>query len=260
MRRLLAALILLTATGCSGPLVRNAPDVDAPADFPGHTAEQIAYQLDAGAQDLRSFRSEGRFEIESPPISQGVGISIRASLTDSLYAKLRGPLSIEVARMLITADSILAHDKLNNKFYYGPLAVADRYVPGGGEPGLLARTLLGIIAPSVTESTTVEADSQYYFVAVLDVAGSVREHWTVDPALWRVVQMEERTADGVVLVRRTFSSFDVVDQVVVPRHVELSSPADSITITIEHEQLTLNPDPLTFPFSRPRDVESIPLE
>ncbi|MCH7639955.1 MAG: DUF4292 domain-containing protein [Bacteroidetes bacterium] len=260
MPRLLAALILLTAAGCSGPLVRNAPDVQAPAGFPGHTAEQIAYQLATQAPAIRAFRSEGRLHIESPTISQGVGISIRASLADSLYAKLRGPLSVEVARTLITADSILAHDKLNHKFYYGPLAVMDRYVPGAGEPGLLAKTLLGMIVPTVTESTTVEADSQYYYLSMMDAAGHLRERWTVDPALWRVVRMEERASDGSILTRRTFSSFDVVDDVVLPRHVELSSPTEGITVSIEHQQLTVNPDPLTFPFSRPRDVEFIPLE
>ena len=260
MPRLLAALLLLTAAGCSGPLVRNAPNVDAPADFPGHTAEQIAYQLATGANDIHSFRSEGRLHIESPTFSQGVGVSIRASLADSLYTKLRGPLSIEIARTLITADSILAHDKLNHKFYYGALTVMDRYVPGAGEPGLLAKTLLGLIVPTVTESTTVEADSQYYYVSVMDAAGHVRERWTVDPALWRVVRMEERAADGTVMTSRAFSSFDVVDDVVLPRHVVLSSAAEGITISIEHRQLTVNPDPLTFPFSRPRDVEFIPLE
>ena len=260
MPRLLAALILLTAAGCSGPLVRNAPDVEAPADFPGHTAEQIAYQLATQAPDIRAFRSEGRLHIESPTISQGIGVSIRASLADSLYAKLRGPLSLDVGRTLITADSILAHDKLNHKFYYGPLEVMDRYVPGAGEPGILAKTLLGMIAPTVTESTMVEADSQFYYVSVMDAAGHIREHWTVDPALWRVVRMEERATDGTVVTSRAFSSFDVVDDFVLPRHVELSSPAEGITITIEHRQLTMNPDPLTFPFSRPRDVELIPLE
>ena len=233
---------------------------NAPADFPTHTAEQIVYQLAAEIPEIRSFRSDGRLHIESPDISQGIGVSIRASLADSLYAKLRGPLSIEVAVVLITADSILAHDKLNHKYYYGSLAMADQFVAGADEPGLLARTLLGLIVPSVTETTTVVADSQYYYLEISDPAGSPREFWTIDPALWRVVDMHEQSHDGTILARRAFSSFDVVDEMVIPRTVELSSPAQQISVTVEHQQLTLNPHDLTFPFSRPRDVTLAPLD
>ncbi len=260
MRRLLASVLLLTFAGCSGPLVRNAPDADAPADFPNHTVQQIAYQLAAQQPQVRTFRSEGRLEIETQQISQGAGISIRASLADSVYAKLRGPLNIEVGRALVTADSILAHDKLRRKYYFGPLAVTDRYVAGSGEPGLLAQTLVGLIVPTVTEAMTVDAADQYYHLSVKDGAGHLRQHWTIDPALWRVIRMEERASDGTVLTSRVFSSFDTVNNIVIPRTVELSSPSRGITITVEHQQLTLNPSSITYPFSRPRDVEFISLE
>ncbi len=260
MPRILAALLLFSAAGCSGPLVRNAPNADAPADFPNHTVEQVVYRLAAGTAGIRSFRSEGRLNVESHNISQGVGVSIRASLVDSLYAKLRGPLNIEVAVTLITADSILAHDKLNRDFYYGPLRVADRYVPGADKPGLLARTLLGLIVPLVDENTNLNADGHFYYITKLDESGRIRERWAIDPAIWRVTRMEEFSADGTVITRRSFSSFDTVNAVVLPRTVELSSPARGITISIEHQQLTLNPIPLTYPFSRPRDVEFIRLE
>ncbi len=258
--RLLAILAFFGAAGCSGPLVRNAPLANAPAYFPNHTAEQVAYQLALGMPNIRSFRSEGRLHIQSPTISQGVGVSIRASLADSLYAKLRGPLNIEVAVALVTADSILAHDKLNRKLYFGSLAVADRYVAGADEPGLLARTLLGMVKPLVAEHTTIDADSQFYFLRMTDSAGRLRELWTVDPALWRVVAVEERGPDGAVQTRRVFTSFDTVDGVVLPRGVELSSPSRQISITVEHQQLTLNPANLSFPFSRPRDVSRVRLE
>src|SRR5690606_32975141 len=104
----------LGTAGCSGPLVRNAPDASAPADYPHHTAEQIVYQVQTATAGLTAFRSEARVRIESPRLSQRVGASIRASLADSLTASLRGPLSLNVGRALVTADSFFAVDLLNN--------------------------------------------------------------------------------------------------------------------------------------------------
>src|SRR5690606_28731887 len=151
MRRALTTLCLLSAAygaaGCSGPLVRNAPDAAAPADFPHHTAEQIVYRLTEAAAGVARFRTDARAACETPEGTQRVGASLRARVADSVYASLRGPLGITVGRGLVTADSFFAYDQLNARFYLGPLAVADAYVPGAGAPGALGHTLLGLLVP-----------------------------------------------------------------------------------------------------------------
>lgn len=251
---------LMFLAGCSsGNLVRNAPDATAPADFPNHTAEQIIWQLASRDSLIGSYRSDGRLHVDSPEMSQGIGMSVRASMVDTLYAQLRGPLALDVGRALVTGDSIFAHDKLNRKFYYGALSTVENYVPGGGAPGLLSRTLIGAIYPTLTEgaTVTVESDSLLYRVTV---TGLVIQRWVIDPSVWRVVSMEELSPTGEVRTSRAFAEFDVIDQLVLPRHVTLSSPMDNLTVTMEHRNLTVNPEELSYPFSRPRDVEKIRLE
>jgi hypothetical protein len=263
MRYALSVLGLLSTVywtaGCSGPLVRNAPDAEAPADFPHHTAEQIVYQLTAATAGVGTYRSEARVEVETPEGSQGVSASLRARVADSVYAALRGPLGINVGRGLATADSFFAHDQLGNRFYLGPLATADAYVPGAGEPGALGRTLLGLLVPDPAVAWEIRADSASY-VLTSPPSGSPRLQYVVDPALWRVTALEETGPDGAVVTRRLFSAFDVVDGVVVPRRVLLAAPRDGLAVTVEHRQLTLNPEALDFPFRRPDDAEVIRLE
>ena len=262
MRHTRSALGLLTAAlwfaGCSGPLVRNAPDAEAPADFPNHSAAQIIQHVTAATNGVAAFSSEARVEIESPSLSQGVGASLRASLTDSVYASLRGPFSISVGRGLVTADSFFAYDRLNRRFYLGTLGTADRYVPGAGEPGVLARTLIGHLVPEIEVPWQVTPTAAMY---VLNEPGTAyRRRCTVDPALWRVTAYEELAPNGTVLSRRTFSAFDVIEGRVAPRQIILASPPDGLEVTIEHQRLTLNPEELTFPFQRPSDVETIRLD
>jgi len=265
MRRFLPALCLLTSAlwmaGCSGPLVRNAPDADAPADFPNHTAAQIVQQLAQAAASVAAFRSEARVDFETPGGGQRVGASLRARVADSVYASLRGPLGIHVGRGLVTADSFFAHDQLNGRLYLGPLAAADAYVPGAGEPGALGHTLLGLLVPDPTVPWEVRADTAVYVLTEPAVAtGQIRRRFVVDPALWRVTALEEVGPGGAVLTRRLFSAFDVVDGVVVPRRVVLAAPLDTLAVTVEHRQLTLDPAGLEITFRRPTDAEVIRLE
>lgn len=257
MPRFLLALLVVLG-GCSGPLVRNAPDVDAPADFPNHTAEQIVYHVTAALPAVTTYRSEARISIEGPDFSQRVGASLRARLADTLYASLRGPFSIAVGRGLVTADSFFAFDQLNGTLYVGALAVAERYAPGAGTPGALAQTLLGFVAPEPEVAWQVAPDSATYVLT--EPGEGLRRRYTVDPALWRVTRFEELLPDGALLTVRTFSAFDVVEEVIVPRRVTLASPLDQTELTVEHQQVRLDPESLSFPFSPPSDAEVVVLE
>lgn len=256
MRRVLLALLVLLAAGCSGPLVRNAPDGEAPSDFPNHSAPEIVRLIEASTRGIDTYRSEARLRIQSPEVSQSVGASLRANVADTLTASLRGPLSLNVGRTLVTADSFFAVDQLNNRYLYGSLGVAERFVPGSGRPGALAQNLLGLIVPAVATPWTVSTDSSLY---VLTEPGGQRQY-RIDPSVWRVVQLDERDPDGHLLTRRVFEAFDVIDERVVPRRVVLTSITADSEVTVEHQRLTLNPDGLTFRFSVPSDAERIPLD
>lgn len=250
---------VLWTTGCAGPLVRNAPDADAPADFPYHTAAQIVYRLTAATAGVAAYRSEARVEVETPNGDQGISASLRVRVADSVFAALRGPLGLNVGRGLVTADSFLAHDLLNGRFYLGPLTAADAYVPGAGEPGALGRTLLGFLVPDGSVAWEVQADSVSYVLTEPE-AGGVRRRYVVDPALWRVTALDEVDADGTVLTRCLFSAFDVVDGIIISRRVVLTAPPEGLAVTVEHRQLTLNPTALDLSFRRPSDAEVIRLE
>lgn len=263
MRRLLTVLGLLAtaswAAGCSGPLVRNAPDASAPSDFPNHTAEQVVYQLAQAADAVQAFASESRVAFEAPEGGQSIGASLRARLADSVYATLRGPLGINVGRGLVTADSFFAYDQLGSRFYLGPLAIADAYVPGAGTPGALGHTLLGLLVPDTAVPWEVHADSSAYVLTEPGPDG-LRRRYFVDPALWRVTALEEYGPDNDLLTRRTFTAFDIVDGVALPRRIMLEAPRDGLTVTIEHRRLALDPDALSLSFRRPDEAEVIRLE
>jgi hypothetical protein len=258
---LLTSLLLLA--GCaSGPLVRDAPELAAPASFPNHSAAQIVALMAATAEadSLTAFSSQSRVKIRTPQRNAELSATIRQRAADTLWASARGPLSIEVARARVTPDSFAVHDKLRGRLYVGSSAAAARFLPAPVDTRDLFATLLGTIYPNgETARWTARADSlpsgeRYY--TLLDPEG--RHLFVVDPAMWRTVRYEGY-ADGRLIDERTFSAFDRIDGRILPRRIEIRNPEEDAGLTIEHRKLTLNPPTLAFPFS-PGDADVRPLD
>jgi hypothetical protein len=256
----LCVICLLVAAGCSsGPLVRDAPDLVAPAAFPNHSAAQVLALMAATAEadSLTAFSSQANVAIRTPDRSAELSATIRQRAADTLWASARGPLSIEVARARATPDSFAVHDKLRGRLYVGSNGAATQFLPAPVDTRELFATLLGTLRPDGTGAGwTVTADSlpnsdgaRFYTLA--DADG--RHVFVIDPATWRTVRYEGY-ADGVLVDERAFSAFDRIDGRILPRRISIRNPQENAALTIEHRRLTLNPERLAFPFS-PGDAE-----
>ncbi len=266
IRPLAVLLALVVLGGCShGPLVRDAPDAGPVRGFPDHTAPQIVAAVAASAGRVHAAAVDGRMTFEQDGRSQDATFSLRArfagTASDSVTLIVRGPLGIEGARGVVTADSLLAADRLHRILYVGPVAAVERYVPGGGSPAQLARAALGLLVPDTTATWTVTpvqtpAESRYVLRAPLPGGG--RREVTVDPALWRVVRVQDVRADGAVVGEQEVTDFDQVDGVVVPRRVR--AVGGGVEVRLEHRSITLAPGDLRLRFRRPDGYETVRLE
>ena len=266
MRTLLFGLTaLLFVAGCaSGPLVRDAPDLITPAEFPNHTPTQIVALMSAQADSdsLVAFSSQVKVEVRSPERNADLSATIRQRAADTLWATARGPFGIEVARARATPDSFAVHDKLNDRLYIGATAAAAAFRPTPVGTDELFATFLGALRPNGSVSDwTVRAvtlpgsDGERYYT-LADTDG--RRVFVVDPATWRTVRYEGY-ADGVLVDERTFSAFDQIDGRILPRRVEIRNPQAGTGLTIEHRKLSLNPTALAFPFSPGNaEIERVP--
>ncbi len=248
---LLCCTAFLFVAGCSsGPLVRNAPDLAAPAEFPNHSAEQVLALMaaTAAADSITAFSSQAEIKVRTPDRDADLSATIRQRAADTLWASARGPLSIEVARALATPDSFKVLDKLHDRLYLGPVSAAAAFLPVSFSTAELFATLLGTLRPT-SEGWMIRATGEAY---QLTDAQATRV-FTVDPASWRTVRYQG-FVDGVLYDERTFSAFDVIDGRILPRRVEVWNPQSEARLTIEHRKLTLNPPTLAFPFS-PGDAD-----
>lgn len=249
----------LLVAGCSsGPLVRDAPELATPAEFPNHSAAQIVALMSAqaGADSLMAFSSQAKVAVRTPDRNADLSATIRQRAADTLWATARGPFGIEVARARATPDSFAVHDKLNDRLYIGSTAAAAAFLPTPVDTRELFATLLGSLRPNgsvvdwAVRVDSLSASGERYYT-LSDATG--RHIFVVDPSTWRTVRYEGYV-DGVLIDERTFSAFDRIDGRILPRRVEIRNPQAETGLTIEHRRLSLNPVDLSFPFS-PGDAE-----
>jgi len=259
-----ALLLIVLALGAIGCAPRPALDVGpAPGGvaFPDHTAAQVLAEAEAVAarDSLLAFASQARLVIRSPRQNADATATIRQRGADTLWASVRGPLNLEVARALFTPDSFRVHDRFRNQLLVGPAEAAQRLFPGPVGPEEVFRTLTGTLTPDpgvrwIVNAGTVDGQQAYWLTAP-----DARARMALSPATWRVLRYERLGPDGRVVDARRFSDFAPVDGRVLPQTIVLNNPAEALEVTIEHRRLTLNPSPLEFPFT-PGTARRVPFE
>lgn len=256
MRRLALALafpLALLAAGCSsGSQVGGAVD----ANFPNHTAAEILTILGQQVPTVERFTAESDADVRTPQRSGSVGTSLRGT-ADSVLVQVRATLGIDVARVLVTADSFHVAASVNDRYYYGPVAVAEQYLPGASSLEGLKANLLGLVRPDPARTWSVlVVDSTY----VLSSVGETTLRYTVDPRIWRVTDYRETTSEGHELVRGTFSRFAEVNGTVVARRVELVSGVYDSAVRFDHDRIDLQPAQVRIRFVVPADYGRRPLQ
>jgi hypothetical protein len=249
VRTRLSLLILLAAlaAGCATAPITAEPPPDA--TYPHHSLEQILFAMEdvASRDSLLAYSSQARLAMRSPEQNADGTATIRQRGGDTLWASVRGPLNIEVARALVTADSFHFHDRLRNRLYLGPAEAAQQLFPGPADTHEAFRSITGTLLPDPSvrwyvNASTVDGHDVYWLTAP-----DGRLRIAVDPRVWRV-RRYERLAAGAVVDRRLYGEFSDVDGRVLPHSIELSDPSSATFLNLEHRRLTLNPPTLAFPF------------
>ena len=254
---LVALAVLLGGCITTGPLVTDAPTGEA-AGYPNHTVAQIVAAVDASVAPVLSVAADGDLRVEQNGSDQSASFSLRTRLEDSTTVVVRGPLGITVGRALVTRDSVLFANSLQDELVIGPLSAADRIVPGASADARVVRAALGLLVPEADVAWSLSAQDGLYQLTGRLPGGTGSRAYTIDPALWRVVRVLEFGADGRQAGLQEASAFDTVDGVVLPRQVRLEGAGT--TVSLEHRRLEVNPADLRLRFVRPEGYDVIEIE
>ncbi|PIQ61232.1 MAG: hypothetical protein COV99_09660 [Bacteroidetes bacterium CG12_big_fil_rev_8_21_14_0_65_60_17] len=228
-----------------------------PAGYPDHTLEEVLSRLPDMPAEFQEIAAEASVHVASPEESGRFTARIAWRRADSMLVRVRFPLGIEGARVLITPDSAYVWDRIEKTLIVGtptsieavlPVAVAGTDLvalatgfirPGGSAVGDGAGRDGGTLDPA---AWSLRADSLHYELSRKD--GS--ERLLVDPARWRVVYAEYRNSDGRIREQRWYAAFAEMGGYLVPRRVSVSQPLEDTRILMSLSRFNTQPDRLSF--------------
>ncbi len=279
VRRLLPVLLVLAgmlgAVVLSGCRALSPPGASLPADdgstrmpaaYPDHSLEDVLSRIPDLPHAFQEITAEASVNVASPEESGRFTARIAWRRDDSMLVRIRFPLGVEGARVLITPDSAYVWDRIEKTLIVGtpssieavlPVAVAGTdlvaLATGFVRPGAGGAQASGAQASGAQDGSeradpldpttwTLRADSLHYELTRTD--GS--ERLLVDPSRWRVVYAEYRNSEGHIFEQRWYTAFADLGGMLVPRRVSVSQPLRDARIIMSLSRFDTSPGHLSF--------------
>lgn len=249
---LLLFLLLLTgacrSTAPPGPIEIRTPD-----GFPNHSVEEVLDHLPKRPSDFATLYAETSVSVSSPEESGNFSTRISYREADSMLIRVRVKLGIEVARVLVVGDSTFIYDRVRNEEVVGETESIARLLPGAVLGTDLVGAALNYIQPSRDIAWILESDALRYRLISPD--GTLL--YVVDPGIWRVVIIETRDAEGMILEQRWYTDFRQFNQHVLPRRLQLSKPPEDTRLSMVLRRMDTEPESLSFDLGLKEDTRRI---
>jgi len=134
-------LALLSLAACkSGKPVVTLRNRDVPARSPEKLLERL---MASDRGDIRTYSAKANVDLVLPDGSKSFKAQVRSVRDSAAWVSVVPALGIEVARVLITADSLKFLDKLHDQYFVGDTAAAKKKFGMQPSLSLLQQALLG---------------------------------------------------------------------------------------------------------------------
>lgn len=289
------AITIAVAVAFAG--CRTVQEVVRPRDIPLRSAEKVVdLVLARDTATVRYYKAKADVELVTPDGDRSFNAQIRSVLDSAAWVSVTPALGIEVARAVITSDSLKLLDKLNDRYWIGDTASAQARFGLQPSLALLQDALLGRpIGLDAEEKYKIDREEGLYVLTSKEKRRFRRaaEDLAPDDTLANDRDMKERRLertlrravikDAVVFrfwvepdsftvtrILITDLAHDqqadvryiertVVNGRLLPSHVSLSlsDPARHATGTLRLDRIELD-GPLNLPFRVPEKFEPMP--
>lgn len=253
--RLLIVCVLLSIVGCKAhkQLVVNKKSDNTSV----HTPSPVLTKLDAirgGQLNFTTFSGRAKARMQINNSSNDVTLNIRISHGQKIWVSITAIAGIEVARAMITPDSILAVNKLQGLYLRQPFSYIYKYASNQLDYRSVEALLIGNAIPQLlNEHVKMQADS-----ANIVLNGSLEEliyKMVIGPDM-KAKSTNMSDADAGQTMQVDNSAFMPVANRIVPLQIDINSTAGTKKIRISMHYIKQDFDlPLEYPFSIPDSYE-----
>jgi hypothetical protein len=255
VRRFLPFLLLLGCASCAA-----LPREPLPAPAP----EELLLRFRARAQAVQGLKGLAHVRVSAPGKNFFTPEVIFARRPGFLRLEILSPLGTPLFYFTTDGEDLFLYHPGENRYSRGP-ARANRFpevLPAGLEPQEVVSFLLGgfPLLPYEDFSVRFNREDGLWRLELGDPLGAGPQVLKVDPQT-REVFSAEYLRDGVAR-RLSFEDYRTVAGVSFPHRIHFQSPAAKTRLTVEYDEIALNPDweEQDFRLPIPRGARVVPLE
>jgi outer membrane lipoprotein-sorting protein len=208
---------------------------------------------------VRSLRGSGTISVETPEVAQSGSFELKLHKPDSVLVNVEGPFGINIGSVLLTRDSFLFYNSLQNQVVSGAVTASNLSRIFKMEltfDELLTLFTGGSFFPEDNgdPESISEEENQYVLVYRADYG---RRRYFVDPVSMLIARIQHLDSNGKMFLEERFERIRAVGQVSLPRYIRLTQHTARRTVSVSFSTLDVNPGRTPLVLDIPANAEHI---
>ena len=248
-------LLLLGCASCA-----TLPREPAPAPSP----DELAARLRARSQGIHGLKGLARVHVSAPGKNFTTQEVVFVRRPGFLRLETLSPLGTPLFYLVAAGRDLFLYHPGENRYYQGSVRSRSfsALLPGGLEPEEVVALLLGgfPLLPHEDSSVRYDPREELWFLTLRGASGSGSQVLGIDPRSNEILSAEY-SLQG--LTRRvSLADYKPVSDFSFPHKIHFESPAARTELTVDYQEVTLNPEwgEQDFHLPVPRGAQVVPLE
>ena len=251
---ILLSLFLVFFEGC----VPSKPT----EDYELLPSERLINKLEANRRKIKNFEGVGVFEIESEQFNNSANFQVVMQKPDSIYFAVLGPFGIELAQALVTKETYIFYDAIQNTAYTGK--VNDDILNNIFKINLSFSDLLDAFVGSVNltpnlykQPNEYSVQGEQYVLTYLNQDKEMKSVYKVDIRQLGITDYSLTSFDKTINLEGKYSKFELIENVAIPFSIEISNKVQNQDVKIRYKNIYANSKGLKVKFELPDDAEIV---
>ena len=251
---ILLSLFLVFIEGC----VPSKPT----EDYELLPSERLINKLEANRRKIKNFEGVGVFEIESEQFNNSANFQVVMQKPDSIYFAVLGPFGIELAQALVTKETYIFYDAIQNTAYTGK--VNDDILNNIFKINLSFSDLLDAFVGSVNltpnlykQPNEYSVQGEQYVLTYLNQDKEMKSVYKVDIRQLGITDYSLTSFDKTINLEGKYSKFELIENVAIPFSIEISNKVQNQDLKIRYKNIYANSKGLKVKFELPDDAEIV---
>lgn len=247
LNKLLLVFFCITVFACKSKknIAKNPKDINIELE---EKSSATLKKIIAQQADFKTLSTKAATQLSIKGKSFDVTMNIRIKKGEGIWVSVTYFAGLEVARALITPDSIKVMDKINNEYLKKPFSFVQKYSNEKIDYPTLEAIMIGNCIPfTLNNKRDIAIESQGLLIKgeSNDIIYHVNFNSDLKPAATTL-----KTTDNLKNLTVNVGNYESISGVLIPKMLNIESVAgsQSIKLNMDYNRTVLN-EPVDFPFN-----------